>query len=169
MWLINVIAIVVLYFVYVYLKQLHTCNCVNNTYASRLKTLEAILLGFNAIIVGFAIFSKINGLGALVKLKEHIFKILMIGGILMLIYYGFFVYNGYEFWKSVQANCKCADGWQKYVVYVQTLLAGIILLLTFILSGFAVFKRMTNSSSTASANAFGAAISNKKRSRKTKA
>ena len=39
-----------------------------------LKTLEAILLGFNAIIVGFAIFSKINGLGALVKLKEHIFK-----------------------------------------------------------------------------------------------
>lgn len=150
MWIVNIISIIVLYFIYIYLKQLHTCNCVNNTYVSRLKYLEVIFLALNVIAVCFAIFNKMHILGALAKLKEHIFKILMIGGIFMLLVYGFFAYNGYEFWLTMKDKCVCADGWQKYFIYLQTVVAGIILLLTVILSGLSVFKRVTGSTSPVS-------------------
>ena len=49
MWIASLISIIILYFVYAYLKNLNTSDCVNNTYSARLQNLETILLGVNSI------------------------------------------------------------------------------------------------------------------------
>ena len=41
MWIASLISIIILYFVYAYLKNLNTCDCVNNTYSARLQNLES--------------------------------------------------------------------------------------------------------------------------------
>ena len=66
----------------------------------------------------------------------------MLGGITMLLFYSYFVYTGYEFWHTMQKNCKCADGWQKYYIYFQTIAYFLILLLTVVFTGFVSVKKV---------------------------
>lgn len=142
MWIISVLTIVILYFVYIYLKGLATCNCVNDLYATRLKNLEAILLGFNVIMFCFSLIVSLNHFNALEKFKKHIMKIIMLGGITMLVYYSYFVYNGYQFWNTLKDKCECADKWQKYYIYLQTFFFFLTILLTTIYAGLLAFKKV---------------------------
>jgi hypothetical protein len=141
-WLTSLIGIVLLYFAYAYLKSLKTCNCVNSTYTTRLKNLEAVFIVINSIFFLFAIFGSLHILGALEKIKNHLLKLIMLGGISMLLIYSYFVYTGYKFWHTMQDNCKCADGWQKYYIYLQTIVLFLIILLTVIFTGFLSFKKV---------------------------
>jgi len=141
-WISSIITIVLLYLAYAYLKGLKTCSCANDTYVTRLKNLEAILLGLNIIIFCFAILSSFHLFSALDKIKQHILKIAMLGGITMLIYHVFFVYNGYNFWKTLPAKCDCADKWEKYYIYLQTLLMFVALLVTTFFTGFLAYKKV---------------------------
>lgn len=142
----TIITIVILYFIYAYLKGLKSCTCANDLYATRLKNLEGILLGFNVFLFCFAILSSFHLFNSLDKIKHHILKIAMLGGVTMLIYYAFFVYNGYNFWLSLPAKCDCADKWQKYYIYLQTIVYLVILVLTTLFAGLVAFKKITGSS-----------------------
>ena len=144
MSLYSIITIVILYFAYSYLDGLKTCSCASDLYATRLKNLESILLGLNVIIFCFAILSSFHLFNALDKIKQHILKIAMLGGITMLIYYAFFVYSGYGFWKNLPAKCECADKWPKYYIYLQTIVYFVILLLTTVLTGLLAFKKINS-------------------------
>jgi len=121
MWIASLISIIILYFVYAYLKNLNTCDCVNNTYSTRLQNLETILLGVNSIFLLFYIFDALHMLGNLEKLKKHIYNILIITGFAILLFYSYFIYNAYEFWHTMKSNCACADKWQKYYIYFQAI------------------------------------------------
>jgi len=138
----TIISIVVLYFTYAYLKGLKTCDCANDLYVTRLKNLEAILLGLNVVLFCFAILSSFRLFNALDIIKRHILKIAMLGGITMLIFHILFVYNGYEFWNTLKDNCTCADGWEKYYIYFQTIIYFVIVLLTTVLSGVLAFRKI---------------------------
>jgi hypothetical protein len=143
MWLSTLIGIILLYFAYAYLKNLKNCNCVNSTYTTRLKNLEVVFLVINSIFFLFSIFGSLHVLGAaLEKIKNHIFKLIMFGGISMLLLYSYFVYTGYKFWHTMQDNCACANGWQKYYIYLQTIVLFLILLFTVIFTGFASIKKV---------------------------
>ena len=128
MWIVSILSIVILYFVYAYLSGLKTCKCANDLYVTRLKNLEAILLGLNVIMFCFSILSSFHLFNALDKIKQHILKIVMLGGITMLIYYSYFVYNGYEFWNTLPDKCDCADKWQKYYIYLQSIIYFLVIL-----------------------------------------
>jgi len=142
MWLSSLIGIILLYFAYAYLKNLKNCNCVNSIYTTRLKNLEAVILVINSIFFLFSIFGSLHLLGALEKIKNHIFKLIMLGGISMLLFYSYFVYTGYEFWHTMQEKCNCADGWQKYYIYLQTIVFFLILLFTVVFTGFVSVKKV---------------------------
>jgi drug/metabolite transporter (DMT)-like permease len=142
LWLSSIISIVLLYFAYAYLKGLKTCACANDLYATRLKNLESILLGFNVMIFCFAVLSSFHLFNALDKIKQHILKIAMVGGLIMLAYYSYFVYNGYSFWKSLPADCACADKWPKYYIYLQSIVYFLILTLTTTFVGVLAFRKI---------------------------
>ena len=142
MWLSSLIGIILLYFAYVYLKNLKNCNCVNSTYTTRLKNLEVVFIVINSIFFLFSIFGSIHLLGALEKIKNHIFKLIMLGGITMLLFYSYFVYTGYQFWNTMQEKCACANGWQKYYIYAQTTVLFLIILSTVIFTGYVSVKKM---------------------------
>jgi hypothetical protein len=142
MWFVSLISVILLYFAYAYLKNLHNCNCVNSTYTTRLKYMEEILLGLNIIVFCFSLLSSFHILGALERFKTHIFKLLMLGGISMILFYIYFVYNAYEFWNTMHAKCTCADGWQKYYIYLQSFAFLFIILFTTVLTGFVAFKKV---------------------------
>ena len=118
LWISSIIVLALVYLAYVYLVSLKTCDCVSDLYATRLKNLEAILLGVNAVVFIVAILNSYHVFGTLVKFKDHLFKMAMTGGILMMVYYAFFVYNGFEFWRTMGENCACADKGQKYYIYL---------------------------------------------------
>jgi hypothetical protein len=145
MFLFSIIGIVLLYFAYAYLKGLKTCKCVNDTYATRLKNLEAIMLGLNVIILCFAILSYFHLFNALDKIKQSILKIIALGGITMVIYHAFFLYNGYNFWNTLPKKCECADKWEKYYVYFQTIISFLIILITTLFVGVLAFKKVQTS------------------------
>ena len=142
MWLSSLIGIILLYFAYAYLKNLKTCNCVNSTYTMRLKNMEVVFLVINSIFFLFSIFGSLHILGSLEKIKNHIFKLIMLGGITMLLFYSYFVYTGYQFWNTMQDNCKCASGWQKYYIYAQTMVLFLIILSTVIFTGYVSVKKI---------------------------
>ena len=81
-------------------------------------------------------------MGALEKIKNHIFKLIMLGGITMLLFYSYFVYTGYQFWNTMQEKCACANGWQKYYIYAQTTVLFLIILSTVIFTGYVSVKKM---------------------------
>jgi hypothetical protein len=142
MWVSSIIGMALVYLAYVYLVSLKTCDCVNDVYVTRLKNLEAILLGVNAIFFIFAILNSYHVFGALVKFKNYIFKLAMTGGILMTIYYAFFLYNGVEFWRTMAENCACADKWQKYYIYLQTILSALAIVGTVAVSGVLAYGKV---------------------------
>ena len=142
MFFLSIISIVLLYFAYAYLKGLKTCKCVNDAYATRLKNLEAIMLGLNVIMFCFAILSYFHLFNALDKIKQSILKIIMLGGITMVIYHAFFLYNGYGFWNTLPKKCECADKWEKYYIYFQTIISFLIVLITTIFTGAIAFKKV---------------------------
>lgn len=143
----TIISIVLLYSAYAYLKTLKTCKCANDLYATRLKKLESILLGLNIFILLFAILGSFKILNILGTFKKHFLKIAMLGGITMLIYSLFFIYNGYEFWRTLPVTCACADKWQKYYIYFQTIVYFLIVLLTTLFAGAVAFQKITLPSS----------------------
>ena len=142
MWFASVVTIIILYFVYTYLRGLTTCECANDTYVTRLKNLEAILLGLNVLMFCFTLLGNFNLFNTLVKFKQHILKIIMLGGITMLLFYSYFVYNGYQFWNTLKDKCDCADKWQKYYIYLQSFFFFLTILVTTLFVGFAAFKKV---------------------------
>jgi hypothetical protein len=142
MWLSSIVSIVILYFVYAYLTGLKTCSCANDVYVTRLKYLESILLGLNVIMLCFAILGSFHLFNALDSIIKHILKIVMLGGITMLVYYSYFVYNGYSFWNTLPSKCACADKWPKYYIYLQSIIYFLIVLITTIFAGVLAFRKV---------------------------
>jgi TRAP-type C4-dicarboxylate transport system permease small subunit len=74
------------------------------------------------------------------KFKKIGTKTLSVVGISMFILYCYLAYNTYYFSKTMGNQCTCADKWQKYFIYGQSIITVIILLLTSIVI---VFGRKT--------------------------
>lgn len=142
LWVSSIAGIVLLYFAYSYLQGLKTCKCANDLYVTRLKNLEAILLGLSVILFAVSLLSSFHLFNVLDKIKQHVLKIALLGGITMLVYYSYFVYNGYEFWKTLPDKCECADKWQKYYIYLQSIVYFLILLMTTLFTGVLAFRKI---------------------------
>ena len=125
----TLIAIILVYCAYMYLKNLKSCDCVNQTYVGQLANLELIILGLNFL----GLFASVVTMTDLLKIKAYA-KYVMFGiavyfiGVLIL--EGYIAYNVYKFQDTMKSPCKCADKWQKYYIYLQGIFAGLIVLST---------------------------------------
>ena len=128
---------IIMYFVYLYLRNLNNCACVNQEYASRLKNIMSIFIFISVIsfiinllspnlIISFLSFNdNKRHLGLFAILPPLIF---VVGYIYI---YGYFVYDTYMFSSTMQVPCACADGWEKWYLYLESFVCGILLISIF--------------------------------------
>lgn len=129
--MVSIFAIVFVSSIIFYLNSLRDCNCFeeknenNYTNLHYLVTIESIILALNIIIVLGCIF------------VIFVLKDLKSGGgnsesgsllsyyIIFIIYillYGYFIYYVYKLYQNVDENCDCTQNWLRYLLYFQTIL-----------------------------------------------
>ena len=110
----SLIPILLLYFVYLYLRNLNNCACVNQEYASRLKNIMSIFIFISVISLIINVVSPISLL-SFNDTKKHLTLLPVLIFVVGYIYiYGYFVYDTYMFSSTMQVPCACADGWEKW-------------------------------------------------------
>lgn len=139
MWLLVVIATILFYAMYMYLDGLKTCKCVNPVYANRLKQVEGLFLGLNIVNLIVMTLGSFNLLSFLKSYKQYLMKFIMAGGVAMVIVYIYFLFNTYGFISTMGPNCACADGWQKYYLYIQGFLYLMALITATLGAGYVAF------------------------------
>jgi hypothetical protein len=105
---------------YLYLKKLKSCECVNHDYSQKLAKTEHtlfILTSISLILAGLELFFKPKHLYNKYFNLYWIYSYVFFSVILIVAAY--FVYYTYQFQRTLQPNCKCANKWQKYYIYYQ--------------------------------------------------
>ena len=135
----SIIGIVLLAYAYFYLVKLEDCLCVqglvsedNKARIDYLKYIELFLL-IVALLNLFFSFKK-----RLSPLLSTLFFIIIIT------LYIIFIYNVHKLYNSIPADCECALQWPRYVIYVQTLLYSLTLLLIFVGIFMNIYLRSKN-------------------------
>jgi len=111
----EIIGLILLYCAYAYLRNLNNCDCVNQIYTNKLKDLESFFIVLS--IIGLISSFFMVDLSAMAT--KYISYAVFIMSVIMIIVYAYFVYDTYMFSTTMQANCLCAEGWQKYYIYFQ--------------------------------------------------
>ena len=131
MRIISIIITIIMYFVYLYLRNLNNCACVNQEYASRLKNIMSIFIFISVISLIINVVSPISLL-SFNDTKKHLTLLPVLIFVVGYIYiYGYFVYDTYMFSSTMQVPCACADGWEKWYLYLESFVCGILLISIF--------------------------------------
>jgi hypothetical protein len=120
--MLSVILIIILLYTYYYLVELSNCPCfVANKH-------DKLYLDYMKFYLLLDLFSIVISL-FLVKKIKNMNHLLVIGSVLLVIFiHGYMTYNVYYFYKSIKAYCECANQWQKYFVYYEGIVAGLVAL-----------------------------------------
>ena len=135
----NIIAIVVFYFMHTYLTGLKTCDCVNEKYVYHLRHVQQTLLFLNVVMLILSILLHYNTFPSIKLIEKHLFKLLILSGIFMTLFYTYVVYNTYYFYSTMGKDCRCADKWQKYYLYFDASIVALTLVSTILLSVYGAF------------------------------
>jgi len=132
----NLVAILVLYCVYYYLKNLNDCKCVSSGAVNNLKTLELILIGLNFAGLLISLLTMNNLLTFLKPYQKYLVYIAAVYFLGIFIFDSIFVYNAFKFYDTMKSPCACAEGIPKYFIYFQGLMS---LLVVFSSALFSVY------------------------------
>ena len=131
-----ILGILIMYSGYNYATNLTNCSCVNPQDVKHIKTIEMILLIimlFGAIVkcMIFYHFTSLNPLIEMFKTYTHLQYMYGIYILFILCTYIYFITNVYDFGKTMQPNCSCAQKWQLNILYGQAILYFCILFILF--------------------------------------
>ena len=127
----SIIGLILVYLVYVYLRNLSNCSCVNQIYVERLKNIETLILTLSIVSLITSVIINIFMNDVISKIKSYVTYILygfIISALIMLIIYSYFIYDTYMFSSTMSVPCVCANGWQKYYIYFQAITMVLIIL-----------------------------------------
>lgn len=130
--LMTVVNIILIYVVYLYLDNLKTCDCVNQSITAKLKDTQYTILQLTVIGSLLAIINTVFGM---TSSKNKTVKMGIIASYIVLYIASVvidvkFIYNTYNFHKTLQSPCECANKWQKYVIYIDAILYTITISMT---------------------------------------
>jgi len=115
----------VLYSTYQYLGNLENCSCVTNQGSVRhLKNVELffVIVGAFALIVKLLSFVFNFSIFNLLSKNKIMMALAGIYSMVLFFLMFYFLYNSYQFISSTLKDCKCAQSWQEYYIYLQTFL-----------------------------------------------
>ena len=148
----SLISIIILVKIYHYLVDLESCPCfksgqhehykVDIEYMKFYQVLEIIT---TMIFVVSSFLARSNS--KFMKGGSAGMRMISIMSFLILIYiFGYMSYNVFSFYMSMKDNCKCANKWQKYFIYVQGIsssLSALQLLFGFLLTVMIILTSIT--------------------------
>ena len=141
-WISSLVIIVLLYFVYMYLRDLNNCSCVDQEYVLRLKNIITIFITISVITLVLnmlapnIIKSYINNIDTITR-HLYLFALIPLLIIIGYIYvYAYFIYDVYMFSNTMESPCTCANAWQKWYLYLEAWTSAFLLLSIFGLAGF---------------------------------
>jgi hypothetical protein len=118
--ILSLVLIILILYTYYYLVELSNCPCFVSNQDDKL---YLDYMKFYLILDLFSI------LIALFLLNTKIPNSLLIFSVLLVVFiHGYMTYNVYHFYNSIKAYCSCANQWQKYFVYYEGIVAGLVTL-----------------------------------------
>ena len=131
----SIIITIILYFVYLYLRNLNNCACVNQEYELRLKNIMSIFLTISVLSLIINLLSPSLAISIMSfndNTKRHLALFAILPALIIVVgyiyIYGYFVYDTYMFSSTMSIPCTCANGWQKYYIYFQAIVMVLIIL-----------------------------------------
>jgi len=136
-----IITIIFAYCIIYYLNNLKSCKCFQDKNSENYSNIDYLII-LEAIIIA------INVLSIIIQLMLIYFINNYIGGantnryfimnIIILVLYFYFIYNVYILYKNIDNNCLCTQSWLRYLLYIQTfiIIIFIIIRIIFIIYSF---------------------------------
>jgi len=127
-----IIALLLVFCGYNYATNLANCTCVNLQDVNRIKIVEYILLIIMAIgiIFKFILYVNVTTISQIINfIKTYSYIKYMYGVYILavLCMYVYFVSSVYDFNKTMQPNCSCAQKWQLTLLNTQAVIYAIVL------------------------------------------
>lgn len=126
----SIIIILFIYGIIVYLKDLQKCECLANK-QQNIKT----LLYIEYLFIALNIIGLIGTIMAMMMPKQTggstIIYMLMLYMFCFIFIYGLLVYNAFKVFEGINDNCECSISSLRYLLYIQTFIAIIYLLIMF--------------------------------------
>jgi len=120
--------IIIILYTYYYLVELSNCPCFVSNQKDELQLDYMkfyLLLDLFTIVIALSLMNHVNPKGG--KLKNDVEQILVIFSVLLVtLIHGYMTYNVYYFYNSIQPYCNCANKWQKYYIYYEGIVAGLV-------------------------------------------
>ena len=139
----NLVAILVLYCVYYYLKNLNNCKCVSSGAVNNLKTLELILIGLNFAGLLFSVLIMNNLLTFLKSYQKYLPYIAAVYFLGIFIFDSIFLYNSFKFYDTMKSPCACAESIPKYFIYFQGLMSLLVVFSSALFSIYGLYLYAT--------------------------
>jgi hypothetical protein len=136
---VSAIFLFILYSTYQYLGNLKNCSCVvNQASVSHLKNVELFFVVVAAIGLIVKLLSFIFNFSIFNLLSKNKIMMALAGIYSMFLFFlmFYFLYNSYQFIFSTLKDCKCAQSWQEYFIYLQTFLYSMSILAIIVLMFF---------------------------------
>ena len=126
----SIVLIIIILYTYYYLVELSNCPCfiANKKDEVQLNYMKFyLMLDLFSILIAMFLFRNIQSKGG--KLQNEIENVLLIASILIVVLiHGYMTYNVYYFYNSVKSYCNCVQQWQKYFVYYEGIVSGLVTL-----------------------------------------
>jgi hypothetical protein len=118
--ILSFVLIILILYTYYYLVELSNCPCFVSNQDDKL---YLDYMKFYLILDLLSIFISLCLLNTKIPNSLLIFSVLLVVFI-----HGYMTYNVYHFYNSIKAYCNCANQWQKYFVYYEGIVAGLVTL-----------------------------------------
>jgi hypothetical protein len=134
----SAIVLYFIYYTYLYLRQLESCECAIRYRKDiiALKDMELILLVLNVFMIAGSVFDyKLH-----MKLNGALVGIFML---IEIVFLGIFINHTYHLYHKMPKNCDCFNKYPRYFLYLQAISYSITLIsvpITIIMAGFAIHK-----------------------------
>jgi hypothetical protein len=155
MSILSLISFIILVNIYLYLDQIKDCKCfISNEKGEQqvdvefLKFYQILEIVSLFIFISFLFLYENNmrgGSGNNKRKNSGLMLFITLSLFILMVISGYVSYNSFLFYQNVNNNCKCANKWQQYFIYLQgifhsvyflRLLFTFILVLILIISGF---------------------------------
>jgi len=125
----SLIILFFLYRAYTYLGSLDKCECISKVYPQNLLHAELFIITLSVIGIASSIVSNFYGKNIIVLPPA----LMGLFALIILCVYIYFIYNAFEFSKTVKESCDCSNKWQKDIIYIQAIYYSIPIILIFAL------------------------------------
>jgi len=131
LYILSLCMIIILIYTYYYLVEISNCPCFldNKRDTVNLEYMKFyVLLDLFSIIIALSLLHGINQSGGGKRKKVSFIEniLIMFSIIIVVLVHSYMTYNVYQFYNSIKSSCACVNKWQKYFIYYEGIVSGLV-------------------------------------------